>query len=75
MLLARADQLQTQQVQGLGAAIRTAGGVVRPRAARLRPRHLQRLGPAAQGGMVGNGESETQQANDRADQAFGLAQR
>src|SRR3954447_2341583 len=35
---------------------------------------LQGLGPAAQGGMVGNRESETKQANDRTDQAFGLAQ-
>src|SRR3954451_18476427 len=43
-------------------------------AARPRPRHLQGLGPAAQGGMVGNREIEIQQANDRADQAFGLAQ-
>ena len=43
-------------------------------AARPRPRHLQGLRPAAQGGMVGNREIETQQANDRADQAFGLAQ-
>src|SRR3954470_2500734 len=43
-------------------------------AVRPRPRDLQGLGPAAQGGMVGNRESETKQANDRADQAFGLAQ-
>ena len=38
------------------------------------PWDLQRLGPAAQGGMVGNREIETEQANDGADQAFGLAQ-
>src|SRR4051794_40444933 len=43
-------------------------------AARPRPRPLHGLRPAAQGGMVGNREIETQQANDRADQAFGLAQ-
>src|SRR3954466_15391258 len=35
---------------------------------------LQRLGSAAQGGVVGNRESETEQTNDGADQAFGLAQ-
>src|SRR4051812_10959385 len=39
-----------------------------------RHRHLQGLRPAAQGGMVGNGEIETKQADDGADQAFGLAQ-
>src|SRR3954463_7169966 len=65
--LARAAQLQAravhQQVHRLGSAVRP------------RPRHLQGLGPAAQGGMVGNRESETEQAHDRADQAFGLAQR
>src|SRR4051794_15346502 len=43
-------------------------------AARPRPRHLQGFGPAAQGGVVGSSEIETQQANDRADQPFGLAQ-
>src|SRR4051812_33088057 len=73
--LARAVELQPravdQQVQGLG----TAAGVVavaRPRAARLRPRHLQRLGPAAQGGVVRHGEVEPEQADDGADQPFGL---
>src|SRR3954471_2338094 len=39
-----------------------------------RHRHLQALRPAAQGGMVGNGKIETKQTDDRADQAFGLAQ-
>src|SRR4051812_12239796 len=59
-------ELQTravhQQMNGLGLA------------AGPRPRHLQGLRPAAQGGMVGDREIETQQANDRADQALGLAQ-
>src|SRR4051812_22142893 len=62
--LARAAQLQAravhQQVHGLGAGPWSWD--------------LHGLGPAAQGGMVGNRESETQQANDGADQAFGLAQ-
>ncbi len=40
----------------------------------LRSWHLHRFGPAAQGGMVGNGEIETKQAKDGADQTFGLAQ-
>src|SRR3954462_4199485 len=70
--LARAVELQPravhQQVQGLGVV-----AVARPRAARLRPRHLQRLGPAAQGGVVGHGEVEPEQADDRADQPLGLA--
>src|SRR4051812_34802666 len=52
-----------QQMNGLGLA------------ARPRPRHLQGLGSAAQGGMVGNRESEAEQTDDRPDQAFGLAQR
>src|SRR3954470_546375 len=51
-----------QQVHRLGSAVRP------------RPRHLQGLRPAAQGGMVRHGESETKQADDGADQAFGLAQ-
>src|SRR3954469_4705810 len=62
--LARAAQLQAravhQQVQGLGAGPWSWD--------------LHGLGPAAQGGMGGNREIETKQANDRADQAFGLAQ-
>ena len=37
-------------------------------------RHLQRPGPAAQGGVVGHGQVEPEQAEDRADQALGLAQ-
>src|SRR4051794_34445360 len=37
-----------------------------------RPRCTQGLGPAAQGRMVGNREVETEQADDGADQAFGL---
>src|SRR3954465_5339646 len=51
--LARAVELQPravdQQVHGAGIA---AGAATRTVAARLRPRHLQRLGPAAQGGGV-----------------------
>ena len=38
------------------------------------PRHLHGRGPAAQRGMVGNGEVETEQAHDGADQPFSLAQ-
>src|SRR3954464_3586633 len=71
--LARAVELQPravhQQVHGAGIAASAAPRTV---AARLRPRHLQRLGPAAQGGVVGNREIETKQTNDGADQAFGL---
>ena len=40
-----------------------------------RSRHLQRLGPAAQGGMVGHGEIEAEQPQDGADQPLALAQR
>src|SRR5215207_3578431 len=65
--LARPAELEAravhQQMHGLGIAVRP------------RPWRLQGLRPAAQGGMVGNSEIETEQANDRADQAFGLAQR
>src|SRR5882724_9450257 len=39
-----------------------------------RSRHLQCLGPPAQRGMVRDGEIETEQADDRADQPFGLPQ-
>src|SRR5215203_2914350 len=71
--LARPAELEAravhQQMNGLGIPS-SISPAVRPR-----PRRLQGLGPAAQGGMVGNREIETQQANDRADQAFGLAQR
>src|SRR4051794_24085460 len=75
--LARAVELQPravhQQVHGPGIAPRIpTGAVARPRAARLRPRHLQRLGPAAQGGVVRHGEVEPEEADDRADQPFGL---
>src|SRR5215212_3276974 len=65
--LPRPAELQTRAVHPQMNGLRIA--------ARPRPGHLQGLRPAAQGGMVGNRESETQQANDRADQAFGLAQR
>jgi hypothetical protein len=37
-------------------------------------RHLQRLGPAAQGGMVRYREVEPKQSNDGADQSLGLPQ-
>src|SRR3954468_4694018 len=54
-----------------------ASGLPSPRWARRsaaeRPNAIRRVS-AAQGGMVGNREIETQQANDRADQPFGLAQ-
>src|SRR4051812_43666725 len=64
--LARPTQFQAravhQQMHRLGIAVRPW------------PRHLQGLRPAAQGGMVRHGESETKQADDGADQAFGLAQ-
>ena len=39
------------------------------------PRHLQRLGPAAEGGVVGHGEVEPEQPQDGGDQPLGLAQR
>src|SRR3954454_17111756 len=59
-------ELQTravhQQVHRFGIAVRP------------RPPHLQALRPAAQGGMVGNREIETEQTEDGADQPFGLAQ-
>src|SRR3954464_10050506 len=71
--LARAVELQPravdQQVHGAGIAASAAIGTV---AARLRPRHLQRLGPAAQGGVVRHGGVEPEQADDGADQPFGL---
>src|SRR4051794_22643376 len=71
--LARAVELQPravdQQVHGAGIA---AGAAIRTVAARLRPRHLQRLGPAAQGGVVRHGAVEPEQADDGADQPFGL---
>src|SRR3954453_6798311 len=71
--LARALELQPravdQQVHGAGIA---ASAATRTVAARLRPRHLQRLGPAAQGGVVRHGEIEPEQADDGADQPFGL---
>src|SRR5215204_1004431 len=71
--LARAVELQPravdQQVHGAGIA---ASAATRTVAARLRPRPLQRLGPAAQGGVVRHGEVEPEQADDGADQPFGL---
>src|SRR3954453_17252192 len=51
-----------QQVHRFGIAVRP------------RPRHLQALRPAAQGGMVGNREIETKQTDNGADQPLGLAQ-
>ena len=63
---ARATQLQTravhQQVQRLGIP------------ASAWPRHLQRLGPAAQGRVVRHWEVKPQQVDEGADQPFGLAQ-
>jgi hypothetical protein len=57
--LARAVELQPravdQQVHGAGIA---ASAAIRTVAARLRPRHRQRFGPAAQGGVVRHGEVE-----------------
>src|SRR3954463_4498437 len=58
-----------QQVHGLGIPP-SLSPAVRPWSW-----DLHGLGPAAPGGVGGNRESETEQANDRADQAFGLAQR
>jgi hypothetical protein len=64
--LARAAQAQAravhQQVQGLAVP------------AWLRARHLQRLGPAAQGRVVRHAQLQPEQADDGADQALGLAQ-
>jgi hypothetical protein len=40
-----------------------------------RSRHVQRLRPPADGGVLGNRQGETEKANDRADQALRLAQR
>ena len=49
--------------------------VHRPRVGRTpRPRHLRRLGPAAEGAVVRSGEIEVEQVEDRADQPLGLAQ-
>ncbi len=62
---ARAAKLQPgavhQQVHGTGAWPRT--------------NHIQRLGPAAQGGVVRHREIEAEQGDDGADQSFGLPQR
>ena len=43
-------------------------------APRLWLRHLQRLGPAAEGAVVRNREIEAEQLEDGADQPLGLAQ-
>ena len=51
-----------QQVQGLAMATR------------LRAWHLERFRPAAQGRVVRHGQNEPEQADNGADQAFGLAQ-
>jgi hypothetical protein len=48
---------------------------VHRRAPRLWSRHLQRLGSAAQGGVVRHREVETQQLQEGADQPLRLAQR
>ena len=42
---------------------------------RLRAQHLQRLGSAAERGMVRHSQGQPEQAKDEADQALGLAQR
>src|SRR6267378_240158 len=52
--------LSTNRMHGFGAGRRS--------------RHLQCLGPPAQRGMVRDGEIETEQADDGADQPFGLPQ-
>src|SRR5215213_5269453 len=71
--LTRAVELQPravdQQVHGAGIA---ASAPTRTVAARLRPRHLQRRGPAAQGGVVRHRKIEPEQAHEGADQPFGL---
>jgi hypothetical protein len=41
-------------------------------AARLRPRHRQRRGPAAQGGVVRHAQRQTEQADNRADRPLSL---
>ncbi len=43
--------------------------------ANLQTRHLQRLGPAAQGGVVRHPQLQPEQADDGADPALGLARR
>ena len=64
--LARATQLQSRTVNQ--PVDRPAGD------AGLRWQ-LQRLGSPAEGGIVRNGQVETEQLEDRADQSLGLAQR
>ena len=63
--LARAAELQPRAVHQQ----------VHRRAPRLWSRHLQRLGPAAQGAVVRHREIEAEQLQDGADQPLGLAQR
>ncbi len=62
--LAGSAQLQAgavhQQVHGLSPAVR--------------PWHVQRPGPAAQGGMVRDRQIQAEQPEEGADQALGLAQ-
>jgi hypothetical protein len=55
-----------QQVQGLAAS--TSADIPWPR-------HVQRRCPAAERAVVGNRQSEPEQVDDGAEQAFGLAQR
>ena len=64
---ARAAQAQARAAQG------QVHGLAVP--ARLRARHRQRLGPAAQGGVVRHRQGQPEQADDGADQALALAQR
>src|SRR5215217_3535206 len=70
--LAGPAQLQTravdEQVQGFGTATSIGAGP-------LRPRHVHRYGPPAEGGVVRHSEIKPKQAEDGADQAFGLAVR
>ena len=63
--LARAAELQPRAVHQQ----------VHRRPPRLWTRHRQRLGPAAEGGVVRHREIETEQLQDGADQPLGLAQR
>jgi len=67
--LAFAAQLQAcavhQQVHGLRGVTRIGTGP-------LRPRHLQRRSPSAEGRMVRHTQAEAEQADDGAEQAFSL---
>ena len=57
-----------QQVHGLGIAPSLGAGSPRLR-------HVHRCGPSAEGGVVRHTQGEAEQADDGADQAFGLPER